>query len=43
MILDFFRKSSTDRGEKNLAVPLVGRIWFGPAKYQELEVVKKAD
>ncbi len=32
MILDFFMKSSTPSGEKNLAVPLVGRTWLGPAK-----------
>src|SRR5699024_7792695 len=32
MILDFLIKSSTERGEKNLAVPFVGSTWFGPAK-----------
>ena len=32
MILDFLMKSSTESGEKNFAVPLVGRTWFGPAK-----------
>ena len=31
-MLDFLMKSSTDKGEKNLAVPLVGSTWFGPAK-----------
>ena len=25
-------KLSTDSGEKNLAVPLVGKTWLGPAK-----------
>ena len=29
---DLFMKSSTPRGEKNLAVPFVGRTWLGPAK-----------
>ena len=32
ILLDFFTKLSTERGEKNLAVPLVGRTWLGPAK-----------
>ena len=32
MTLDFLIKSSTESGEKNFAVPLVGRMWFGPAK-----------
>ena len=32
IILDFFIKSSTLSGEKNLAVPFVGKTWFGPAK-----------
>ena len=31
MTLMVFKKLSTDRGEKNRAVPLVGRTWFGPA------------
>ena len=30
--LDFFTKSSTDSGLMNRAVPLVGRVWLGPAK-----------
>ena len=32
MMLDFLIKSSTDKAEKNFAVPFVGRTWFGPAK-----------
>jgi hypothetical protein len=32
IILDFLIKSSTLNAEKNLAVPLVGRTWLGPAK-----------
>ena len=32
MILDFLMKSSTLKGEKNFAVPLVGSTWLGPAK-----------
>ena len=28
----FLMKSSTERAEKNLAVPFVGSTWFGPAK-----------
>ena len=31
-IFHFFTKSSTFRGEKKRAVPLVGRTWLGPAK-----------
>ena len=27
-MLDFLIKSSTDSGEKNFAVPFVGRTWF---------------
>ena len=32
IILVLFMKASTPRGEKNLAVPFVGRTWLGPAK-----------
>jgi hypothetical protein len=31
MTLIFFKKLSTDRGEKNRAVPEVGSTWQGPA------------
>ena len=30
--LDLFWKSSTPRGEENLAEPEVGSTWFGPAQ-----------
>mgnify|MGYP001049022808 CR=1 FL=1 len=30
--LDFFTKSSTPSGLEKRAVPLVGRVWLGPAK-----------
>jgi len=29
---DFLIKSSTERGELNLAVPDVGSVWLGPAR-----------
>ena len=32
IILDFLIKSSTLYGEKNFAVPFVGKTWLGPAK-----------
>lgn len=32
MRLDFLMKSSTFTGELKRAVPLVGMMWFGPAK-----------
>ena len=32
MKLDFFKKVSTCSGEANRAVPLVGRVWLGPAR-----------
>jgi len=32
IMLLFFIKSERFKGEKNLAVPLVGSTWLGPAK-----------